>query len=55
MTIRVDAKRPPMKGETIHLRVLPDEVHVFSTETGRRVSGDVASVSGTGATGVGQG
>ena len=55
MTIRVDAKRPPMKGETIHLRVLPDEVHVFSTETGRRVSGDVASVSGSGATSIGQG
>jgi len=55
LTIRVDAKRPPMKGETIHLKVLPDEVHVFSTESGRRISGDVASVSGSGATGVGQG
>jgi len=55
LTIRVDAKRPPMKGETIHLRVQPDEVHVFSTESGRRISGDVASVSGSGATSLGQG
>ena len=43
MTIRVDARRPPMKGETIHIQVNPDEAHVFSTETGRRVSGDVAA------------
>ena len=43
-----------MKGETIHLQIQPDEAHVFSTETGRRVSGDVASVSGSGATSVGQ-
>ena len=41
MTIRVDAKRPPLKGDTIHIQVAPDEVHVFSAESGRRVSGDV--------------
>jgi multiple sugar transport system ATP-binding protein len=54
LTIRVDAKRPPMKGETIHIRIQSEEVHVFSSESGRRVSGDVASVGGSGATSVGQ-
>jgi multiple sugar transport system ATP-binding protein len=44
LTIRVDAKTPPMKGETVHLQIDPNEAHVFSAETGRRVSGDVASV-----------
>jgi multiple sugar transport system ATP-binding protein len=42
LTIRVDAKRPPLKGEEISIEIAPDEVHVFSTESGRRVSGDVA-------------
>jgi multiple sugar transport system ATP-binding protein len=41
-TLRVDARKPPMKGETIHIQINPDEAHVFSTETGRRVSGDAA-------------
>jgi multiple sugar transport system ATP-binding protein len=45
VTIRVDAKRPPMKGETIHIFIPTEETHVFSSETGRRVSGDVASVA----------
>jgi multiple sugar transport system ATP-binding protein len=40
VTIRVDARRPPMKGETVHLDIPTDEAHVFSSETGRRVSGD---------------
>jgi multiple sugar transport system ATP-binding protein len=40
LTIRVDAKKPPMKGETVHLRIDPNEAHVFSTESGRRVSGE---------------
>jgi multiple sugar transport system ATP-binding protein len=40
VTIRVDARKPPMKGETVHLAVAPEEVHVFSAETGRRVSGE---------------
>jgi multiple sugar transport system ATP-binding protein len=38
MTIRVDARKPPMKGETVHLDIPSDEAHVFSTATGRRVS-----------------
>jgi multiple sugar transport system ATP-binding protein len=42
ITLRVDARKPPMKGETIHVQIDPAEAHVFSTETGRRVSGDVA-------------
>ena len=39
-TLRVDARRPPMKGETIHIQINPDEAHVFSSDTGRRISGD---------------
>jgi hypothetical protein len=31
-----------MKGEEIFIDIAPDEVHVFSTESGRRVSRDVA-------------
>jgi hypothetical protein len=29
-----------MKGETIHLQIAAEDAHVFSTETGRRVSGE---------------
>src|SRR5688572_4010599 len=42
ITLRVDARRPPMKGETVHIEINPDEAHVFSTADGRRVSGEVA-------------
>ncbi|WP_138758383.1 ABC transporter ATP-binding protein [Modestobacter altitudinis] len=45
LTLRVDARRPPMKGETVHIQINPDEAYVFSSESGRRVSGDVASVA----------
>ena len=31
-----------MKGEAIHIQIDPDEAHVFSAETGLRVSGDAA-------------
>src|SRR4051794_27345236 len=55
LTIRVDAKRPPMKGETVHLAIDPNEAHVFSADSGRRVSGDVASVGSGGASRVGEG
>ena len=51
-TLRVDARRPPQKGETVYVAINPDEAHVFSTESGRRISGDTASVSG-GATRIG--
>ena len=55
LTIRVDAKKPPMKGETVHLAIDPNEEHVFSAETGRRISGDVASVGSGGASRMGEG
>ncbi len=45
LTLRVDARRPPMKGETVHIEIHPDEAYVFSSESGRRVSGDVAGVA----------
>jgi multiple sugar transport system ATP-binding protein len=37
-TIRVDARKPPMKGETVHLAIAADELHVFSTQSGRRIT-----------------
>jgi multiple sugar transport system ATP-binding protein len=36
---RVDARRPPRKGETIHLRIRESEEHVFNPDTGERVGG----------------
>ena len=38
-----------MKGETIHIQIDPDEAHVFSAETGRRVSGDAVAAPAPGA------
>jgi multiple sugar transport system ATP-binding protein len=40
VTLRVDPRKPPMKGETVHLEIAPDELHVFSVETGRRITTD---------------
>jgi len=40
---RVDARRPPRKGETIHLRIRESEEHVFNPETGLRVGGAAVS------------
>ena len=40
---RVDARRPPSKGETIHLRIREAEEHVFNPETGLRVGGAASS------------
>jgi multiple sugar transport system ATP-binding protein len=39
VTIRVDARKTPMKGETLSLGIPAEDAHVFSSETGRRVSG----------------
>jgi multiple sugar transport system ATP-binding protein len=39
ITIRVDARKPPMKGETIYLQIAADDAHIFSTGSGLRVSG----------------
>ncbi|MEI4273226.1 sn-glycerol-3-phosphate ABC transporter ATP-binding protein UgpC [Klenkia sp. LSe6-5] len=38
ITVRIPGREVPRKGETVHLQVVPDELHVFSTETGKRVS-----------------
>jgi multiple sugar transport system ATP-binding protein len=50
ITLRVDARKPPMKGDVTHLQINPDEAHVFSSETGLRVSGDAAPRVPNGAT-----
>lgn len=34
---RVDPRRPPEKGTTLHVRIRPGETHVFSAVTGRRL------------------
>ena len=39
---RVDARRPPSKGETIYLKIRESEEHVFNPETGERVDGAAA-------------
>ncbi len=38
VTVRVPARQVPMKGETVHLRIDPEELHVFDTATGQRLS-----------------
>jgi multiple sugar transport system ATP-binding protein len=35
---RADGRKPPMKGETVHLAPTPGEQHVFSTATGERLA-----------------
>ncbi len=35
---RADPRRPPQKGETVHLRIREGEEHVFSASDGRRLS-----------------
>jgi multiple sugar transport system ATP-binding protein len=35
--VRADGRTPPMKGETIHVAVKPEQSHVFSTVTGERL------------------
>jgi multiple sugar transport system ATP-binding protein len=37
--VRVDPRKPPVAGHTAYLRILPEELHVFSPTTGNRVSG----------------
>ncbi|MGO1895407.1 MAG: ABC transporter ATP-binding protein, partial [Brachybacterium sp.] len=34
---RVDARRPPSKGETVYFRPSPDHVHLFDTKNGLRL------------------
>jgi multiple sugar transport system ATP-binding protein len=38
LVLRADARRPPAKGEVVHVAIRPGEVHVFSPRTGLRVS-----------------
>ncbi len=40
LTLRVDARKPPAKGEVVHVAIRPEEAHVFSPDTGLRVSQD---------------
>jgi len=35
---RVDARRPPRKGERVHLSVRGEEAHLFSSKTGQRLA-----------------
>jgi multiple sugar transport system ATP-binding protein len=37
-TIRVDARKPPQKGETVYLQIAAEELHVFSPQSGRRIT-----------------
>jgi multiple sugar transport system ATP-binding protein len=45
---RVDARRPPRKGDTIHLRIRESEEHVFNPDTGERIGGAVGASGGAG-------
>jgi multiple sugar transport system ATP-binding protein len=40
LTMRVVARRPPVAGDVVHVRIRSGETHVFSAETGRRVPAD---------------
>ena len=37
IVVRVDARVPPRAGSTVHVRIRPDEHHLFSTHTGQRL------------------
>jgi hypothetical protein len=41
----LDDPEPPSKGETIAIEIPTEDTHVFSTGTGRRMSGDITSVA----------
>jgi multiple sugar transport system ATP-binding protein len=38
LILRADARRPPQKGEVVHVTVRPGEAHVFSPQSGLRIS-----------------
>jgi multiple sugar transport system ATP-binding protein len=40
VTIRVNARDVPRKGDTVYLEIPVEEAHVFSADSGRRLSGD---------------
>ncbi len=39
--VRVDGRRPPQKGESVRIRPNIDHVHLFDTETGLRLNGEI--------------
>jgi multiple sugar transport system ATP-binding protein len=45
---RVDARKPPSRGETIHLKIRESEEHVFNPDTGERVGGASNTASAAG-------
>jgi multiple sugar transport system ATP-binding protein len=38
LVLRADPRKPPTKGEVLHVTIRPGEAHVFSSETGSRIS-----------------
>ena len=36
--VRIEARQKLQKGETVHVTTDPDRVHVFDTETGKRLN-----------------
>ncbi|MBG6183307.1 multiple sugar transport system ATP-binding protein [Arthrobacter sp. CAN_A214] len=38
MVVRVDGRRPPMKGDTVYVRPEPGHVHLFDTSSGLRLA-----------------
>jgi multiple sugar transport system ATP-binding protein len=43
LTARIHGRTPPHRGETVRLKIDPTHVHVFSKETGNRLSEDLTS------------
>ncbi|GAA1806781.1 ABC transporter ATP-binding protein [Nesterenkonia flava] len=41
MIVRVDGRRPPMRGETVHIKPDVQHVHLFDVETGLRLNGEI--------------
>jgi multiple sugar transport system ATP-binding protein len=38
LVLRADARKPPAKGEVVHVAIRPGEAHVFSAQSGLRIS-----------------
>jgi len=43
LTARIHGRTPPRRGETVRLKIDPTHVHVFSKETGERLSEDLVT------------
>ncbi len=43
ITARIHGRTPPHRGETVRLKIDPEHVHVFSKQTGDRISSDQVS------------